>query len=201
MLRVSRAPLHPSGRPRYRLTARWREGPWLAARWSAPQPRCSAPLWLRLVDLNPGDRVGPALVLQELPLQGSCQEWYLAVPAPGRLYQVRLGCWDAGEGWRELARSAPLRGPAANAYRQPLFSVGPEPRQPRRLWLFVDAHLLLHGWSDPHRPLRLADQAVPVQLDGSFRLELPLRSGVTRLSRTCWIRRDTRQVRDDGAAW
>ncbi len=196
--------------PRLSLAAKIRDRDWIAVRWVVPtelRPLLPSQLCLRLVDLNPLDPLGAALVLQEWLVPTDRGEWFLTAPAVERLYQVRLGCLDAQTGWREWARSSRLRclSPAAHRVLVPVRKKEPWcPHQ--RLWLFADAKLLVHGATMRHAQLQFSGHPVQVEIDGTFCFDVPLKEGVDRfslfaqpglgagsaISRSGWIRKETR---------
>lgn len=53
---------------------------------------------------------------------------------------------------------------------------GVTPRQ-RAFWLVADAELIVYGATDPSATLRIGSEVVPLNADGSFRIQVPFRDG------------------------
>ena len=53
---------------------------------------------------------------------------------------------------------------------------GLAPRQ-RSFWLVADAELIVYGATDPSATLRIGTEVVPLNADGSFRIQVPFRDG------------------------
>ncbi len=53
---------------------------------------------------------------------------------------------------------------------------GVTPRQ-RAFWLVADAELIVYGATDPAATLRIGSEVVPLNADGSFRIQVPFRDG------------------------
>jgi hypothetical protein len=49
--------------------------------------------------------------------------------------------------------------------------------QPRSFWLVADAELIVYGATEPSASLFIGDEQVPLQADGTFRVQVPFRDG------------------------
>jgi hypothetical protein len=49
--------------------------------------------------------------------------------------------------------------------------------QPRSFWLVADAELIVYGATEPSASLFIGDQQVPLEVDGTFRVQVPFRDG------------------------
>ena len=49
--------------------------------------------------------------------------------------------------------------------------------QPRSFWLVADAELIVYGATEPSASLFIGDQQVPLNRDGTFRVQVPFRDG------------------------
>jgi hypothetical protein len=49
--------------------------------------------------------------------------------------------------------------------------------RPRSFWLVADAELIVYGATDPSATLTIGDQIVPLNSDGTFRLQVPFKDG------------------------
>jgi len=49
--------------------------------------------------------------------------------------------------------------------------------QPRSFWLVADAELIVYGATEPSASLFIGDQQVPLEADGTFRVQVPFRDG------------------------
>lgn len=49
--------------------------------------------------------------------------------------------------------------------------------QPRSFWLVADAELIVYGATEPGASLFIGDQQIPLQADGTFRVQVPFRNG------------------------
>jgi hypothetical protein len=49
--------------------------------------------------------------------------------------------------------------------------------QPRCFWLVADAELIVYGATEPSASLFIGDQQVPLEIDGTFRVQVPFRDG------------------------
>jgi hypothetical protein len=49
--------------------------------------------------------------------------------------------------------------------------------QPRSFWLVADAELIVYGATEPSASLSIGDQQIPLESDGTFRVQVPFRDG------------------------
>ena len=49
--------------------------------------------------------------------------------------------------------------------------------QPRSFWLVADAELIVYGATDPSASLFIGEEQIPLQADGTFRVQVPFRDG------------------------
>ena len=54
--------------------------------------------------------------------------------------------------------------------------------QARSFWLVADAELIVYGATDPSAKLFIEDEEVPLENDGTFRLQVPFRDGIQNYS-------------------
>ena len=86
------------------------------------------------------------------------------------------------EAFHELETSAPtaagaqLSGVGAWASGLNQSGAGLAARQ-RSFWLIADAELIVYGATDPAASLSIGDRVVPLEADGSFRLQVPFQDG------------------------
>ena len=52
----------------------------------------------------------------------------------------------------------------------------------RSFWLVADAELIVYGATDPSAKLFIEDEEVPLEHDGTFRLQVPFRDGIQNYS-------------------
>lgn len=182
-------PVPLSGR-RYRLELGYRlvHGGWLALAGSdsAPVPASACPLQ---------DEPVPSIVFQAIEATSSA-----SIPAAGveheRLYQLASGGQrrtrsSGSEQWHEQGRDrrasqdqsrdehasgAGLWESGLSASGLGLSGAGLGPRA-RSFWLVADAMLIVHGATEHSAQLRVADQPMPLDQQGCFRVDVPFPDG------------------------
>lgn len=144
----------------------------------------------RIPGLEPSEVIADRFVAFNLDTPGaaSVAPWVApeaAQPAiHERLYQESLRrVWRSGS--EEFQEHGDERGPGAlndsgvgvwASGRNDSGIGGVTPRQ-RAFWLVADAELIVYGATDPAATLRIGSEVVPLNADGSFRIQVPFRDG------------------------
>lgn len=144
----------------------------------------------RIPGLEPSEVIADRFVAFNLDTPGaaSVAPWVAPEPAQPaiheRLYQESLRrVWRSGS--EEFQEHGDQRGPGAlndsgvgvwASGRNDSGIGGVTPRQ-RAFWLVADAELIVYGATDPAATLRIGSEVVPLNADGSFRIQVPFRDG------------------------
>lgn len=144
----------------------------------------------RIPGLEPSEVIADRFVAFSLdaPATDAPTPWVapeMAQPAiHERLYQESLRrVWRSGS--EEFQEHGDERGPGAlndsgvgvwASGRNDSGIGGVLPRQ-RAFWLVADAELIVYGATDPAATLRIGSEVVPLNADGSFRIQVPFRDG------------------------
>jgi len=126
------------------------------------------------------DPVSPASIAPASPsmVVGMHERFYQQSNVAGGARVLARG----SEAFHELQTSAPTAagaqlsgvGPWASGLNQS--GAGQTVRQ-RSFWLIADAELIVYGATDPAATLSIGDRVVPLEADGSFRLQVPFQDG------------------------
>lgn len=126
------------------------------------------------------DPVSPAPIAPASPsmVAGMHERLYQQANVAGGARVLARG----SEAFHELQTSAPaaagaqLSGVGAWASGLNQSGAGLAARQ-RSFWLIADAELIVYGATDPAATLSIGDRVVPLEADGSFRLQVPFQDG------------------------
>lgn len=93
--------------------------------------------------------------------------------------RVRLGSEVWHEGGQERAEQEfdQITASGAGIWASGRSESGSGMASPRAFWLVADAELIVYGATEPSASLSIGDQQIPLEADGTFRVQVPFRDG------------------------
>lgn len=165
----------------YRLAA----GGWLSLAFSAvarvPAEGAPLPIIDTFVPFRLEALEAPAGVPSPAPGGGGVQHelFYRQATAVGPR-RLRLGSevwFEEGPEGQESTHEAGPHASGAGIWASGRSESGSGLARPRSFWLVADAELIVYGATDPSATLTIGDREVPLQPDGTFRLQVPFPDG------------------------